>query len=65
MLPLSAPSDFLWQYLHSTPLAAAAANLDDERRVAMQRDVVEAWRPMTSDGCLLLELDVTSAAARR
>jgi ubiquinone/menaquinone biosynthesis C-methylase UbiE len=65
VLRLSAPSDFLWQYVHSTPLAAAAAKLDDEHRAALQREVVEAWRPMTSDGCLLVELGITSAAARK
>lgn len=64
-LRLSAPSDFLWQYMHSTPLAAAAAKLDDEHRAALQREVIDAWRPMTSDGCLLVELGVTSAAARK
>jgi hypothetical protein len=51
--------------VHSTPLGAAAAKLDDEHRAALQREVVEAWRLMTSDGCPVVELGATSAAARK
>ncbi len=41
-LRLPAPADFLWQYVHSTPLAQAVAEVDRERHAALERDVVQA-----------------------
>ncbi|HLS47699.1 MAG TPA: methyltransferase domain-containing protein, partial [Gemmatimonadales bacterium] len=38
-LPLPASRDFLWQYVHSTPLAGAVAQVDDQRRNALEQDV--------------------------
>lgn len=50
-LQLDPPADFLWQYLLGTPLAVAVAQLDADGRRALERDVVERWRPYeTSDG---------------
>jgi len=39
-LPLPRPDEFLWGYVHSTPLAGAVAKLDEERRGSLERDVV-------------------------
>ena len=39
-LRLAAPAEFLWQYLQSTPLAAATAEMDEGARAALERDVV-------------------------
>jgi ubiquinone/menaquinone biosynthesis C-methylase UbiE len=39
------PADFFWQYVQSTPLAAAAAELDDEARGALEAEVVERCAP--------------------
>jgi ubiquinone/menaquinone biosynthesis C-methylase UbiE len=64
-LQLPTPGEFVWQYLHSTPLASAVATLDEDTRVALERDVVAGWQPMTVDGRLLLELGVARATARR
>jgi SAM-dependent methyltransferase len=62
-LRLPPAEDFLWQYVHSTPLAGAAARLDDERRIALEREVVAGWQPFTEDGGLILALGVTLATA--
>ena len=43
LLRLPAPEDFLWQYVHSTPLAGAVAQLNDKRRGSLERDVVAKW----------------------
>jgi hypothetical protein len=51
--------------VHSTPLSAAAAQLDNQQRAALERDVVQGWQPLTTDGRLLLNLGVTTASARR
>jgi SAM-dependent methyltransferase len=63
-LRLPAAEDFLWQYVYSTPLAAAAADLDDARRAALQEEFVTESNPFAMDGGLVLELRVTSATAR-
>jgi len=63
-LSLPTPEEFLWQYLHSTPLVAAVAQLDDATRAALTRDVASGWQPMTVDGELVLELPIVLAAGR-
>jgi ubiquinone/menaquinone biosynthesis C-methylase UbiE len=64
-LRLAAPEDFLWQYVHSTPLGAAVAQLDEGGRVALEREVVAAWQPFVEDGTLTLQVGVATASARR
>jgi hypothetical protein len=61
-LRLPPPEEFLWQYVCSTPLAAAAAGLDDQARAAVTRDVVASWRPFTQQGRLVLELGFSVAS---
>lgn len=64
-LRLPAPDDFLWQYVHSTPVGIAVAKLDEERRAALERDVVAAWQPYTHDGTMTLQLGITTVSARK
>jgi ubiquinone/menaquinone biosynthesis C-methylase UbiE len=64
-LRLAAPEDFLWQYVHSTPLGAAVAQLDEDGCAALQREVVAAWQPFSENGTLILQVGVTTASARR
>ena len=63
-IPLAAPGDFLWQYVHSTPLAAAVAPIDDEARAALERDVVAGWRSFVKDGTLVFDASVILTTAR-
>ena len=63
-LRLAAPEEFLWQYLHSTPLAAAVAELNGERRAALARDVVAQWEPFVEHDALVLRMRVVMASAR-
>jgi SAM-dependent methyltransferase len=56
-LRLPSPEEFLWQYVSSTPLAAAVAVLDGHARAAVTQDVVASWQPFTQQGRLILELD--------
>ena len=63
-LHLPPPEEFLWQYVHGTPLAGVVAPLDDERRDALQRDVVAGWREFVQDGALALEVRGVVATAR-
>lgn len=49
-LRLPPPAEFLWQYIHSTPMAAVVATLDEPSREAMERDFVERLRALMGDG---------------
>jgi hypothetical protein len=62
-LRLPAPVDFLWQYVHSTPLAGALDKASPQARDALQREVCAQWERVVVDGGLTLELGVTTAIA--
>jgi ubiquinone/menaquinone biosynthesis C-methylase UbiE len=62
-LRLPAPADFLWQYIHSTPLAAATTQAGEASRAALERDVCERWQQFTVDGSLSLQVGMTTATA--
>ncbi len=64
-LRLPAPEAFLWQYVHSTPLAGAVAKVDDERRGSLERDVVAQWQEFVEDQALLLQVRIVVATARK
>ncbi len=63
-LALPPPEAFLWQYVHSTPLAGMVATAGAERQQSLQQDVVERWKKFVQDESLVLELDVTTVRAR-
>ena len=62
-LRLPAPADFLWQYIHSTPLAEAAARAGEVKRAALERDICEQWQEFVVDGFLPLQVGMTTATA--
>lgn len=64
-LRLPSPKEFLWQYVYSTPLAAAVAQVNDERRGSLERDVVAEWQEFVKDHGLVLEVRVVVATAEK
>lgn len=64
-LRLPPAKEFVWQYVHSTPLSGLVAELDDERGRAIERDVVEGWRPWSDDNGMTYEQGVIVVSARR
>lgn len=64
-LSLPAPAEFLWGYVRSTPLVAAVAQADDERRGALEHDVVSGWQEHVEDGALMLRVRMVVATARK
>jgi ubiquinone/menaquinone biosynthesis C-methylase UbiE len=62
-LRVPAPADFLWQYIHSTPIAQAAAQADEAKRDALERDVCAQWQEFVVDGSMLLQVGMTTATA--
>ena len=64
-LQLPAPTEFLWQYVHSTPLAVTMTQLDGRARAAIESDVVQQWQAFAGNGGLVLNLGVVVATARK
>lgn len=64
-LVLPPPNEFLWQYVHSTPIAGLLAQVDDETRGEIERDVVGAWEPYVDDGALIARPSMVVATGRR
>jgi ubiquinone/menaquinone biosynthesis C-methylase UbiE len=64
-ITLPGPRDFLWQYVHSTPLRAAAVEIDDVGRAALERDVVAAWQSFVEDGAMIFDGNVVLTTARK
>lgn len=62
-LPLPAPEEFLWQYIHSTPLAGPVAQVDNDRRTLLEREVVEKWQEFVKDHALVLQVRNVVATA--
>jgi hypothetical protein len=64
-LRLSAPSDFLWQYIRSTPMANAAARASKHALEALESDVCARWEAFVANGSLSLEVGMTTASATK
>lgn len=64
-LTLPGAAEFLWQYVHSTPLATAVAQIDDVGRAALERDVVTGWRSFVKDGALVDDVNIVLTTARK
>jgi SAM-dependent methyltransferase len=63
-LRLPPPQDFLWQYIHSTPLADAVAQTGDEARAAIEQHMVAGCEPFVDDGALVMDVGMLTAIAR-
>ena len=65
LLRRPAPEEFLWQYVYSTPLAGAVAQVNDEGRSSLDRDVVAKWQEFVEDHALVIQVRVVVATARK
>lgn len=63
-LPVGPPEEFLWQYVHSTPLAGALAVAGEDHRDALEREVVDGWGEFVDDGSLIVEVRMTTVVAK-
>ncbi|MEQ8330380.1 MAG: methyltransferase domain-containing protein [Longimicrobiales bacterium] len=64
-LELPPPRQFLWQYVHSTPISASASQMDASARAEFERDVLDAWADSGGDGGLELRLRMVVASATK
>jgi ubiquinone/menaquinone biosynthesis C-methylase UbiE len=62
-LRLPGPSEFLWQYIASTPIAEAAAQADEAKREALERDVCARWQEFVVDDAIQMPVGMTTATA--
>jgi ubiquinone/menaquinone biosynthesis C-methylase UbiE len=65
MLNLPPSTDFLWQYIHSTPLAAVVAQADEGDLAVLEREVVNVWQEFEVDGNLRYQQRIVTASARK
>ncbi len=65
VLNLPPPKEFLWQYVHSTPLAGVVAEVDEDALAALEREVVEKWQDFEKDGALMYQQRIVVASARK
>lgn len=59
------PAEFLWQYIHSTPLAQAAENADQHIRDKLQTEVCAKLSDLIEGGRTRFEVPITTIHARR
>ena len=64
-LRLPVARDFLWQYVHCTPLSAMLSNLDAAIIAALERDVVGGWQPWSDDGGMRCAQEMNVAKAHK
>ena len=64
-LHLPSPREFLWQYVHCTPLAGLVADADTDLLEALERDVVAGWQPWVTDGGMTYEQGMIVTTARK
>ncbi|HEY1407303.1 MAG TPA: methyltransferase domain-containing protein [Promineifilum sp.] len=62
-LSLPPPREFLWQYVHGTPLAGTMAKADEGTIAALERDVVSKWQAFEEDGRLVYQQRIVKAGA--
>jgi ubiquinone/menaquinone biosynthesis C-methylase UbiE len=64
-LDLPPPQDFLWQYVHSTPLANVVAELDQEQIAALEEDVRTRWQQFATNGGMAMTVRMSTASGVR
>ena len=64
-LELPAPAEFLWQYVRSTPLASAVAQVDEQRRAALENEFSERCRAFAPAGTLAGRVNVATLLATK
>jgi ubiquinone/menaquinone biosynthesis C-methylase UbiE len=64
-LRLPPPRDFMWQYIHSTPLADAVAQAGEASQTALEHDVVNGWQAFVEDGAMTFTVRGLLAMGRK
>lgn len=59
------PQEFLWQYIHSTPLAQVAKDVDENVRDSLESEVVRNWKEFVVDGNIQFRVVMNTVSAVR
>lgn len=59
-LGLPPPEDFLWHYVHSTPLAELVSRASEAQRAALADDVCNRWQKFRGGESLALSVPITT-----
>ena len=62
---LPAARDFLWQYVHCTPLTELLSRVDPARIAALEDDVVQGWGPWSDADGMTYEQGMILSTARK
>lgn len=62
-LTVPSPREFLWQYIHSTPLAQTAMHADEGVRDELERDVCSKWADYVVGGNVQFDVGMTTVSA--
>jgi ubiquinone/menaquinone biosynthesis C-methylase UbiE len=62
---LPEPAEFLWNYINLTPLSALVAEAPEDAKDALERRVVEAWKPQVVNGTFPVDQPMALARGRR
>lgn len=52
---LPGPAEFLWNYINLTPMGELVADVPEDAKAALERQVVEAWAPAVVNGRIPVE----------
>jgi ubiquinone/menaquinone biosynthesis C-methylase UbiE len=64
-LRLPPAREFLWQYVHSTPLVGPMEKLREGRKEALEHDLEKRWQPWARNGSITYEQPMIVATGRR
>jgi ubiquinone/menaquinone biosynthesis C-methylase UbiE len=64
-LTVPPPREFLWQYIHSTPLVQQAMAADETARDRLEHDVCPKWEEFVDSGNIQFAVGVTTVSAVR
>ena len=64
-LRLPAARDFLWQYVHCTPLTGLLSEVPSTRLAALEDEVIRRWQPWSDGNGMTYEQEMIMARARK
>lgn len=62
---LPAAKDFLWEYVHSTPLTGLLPQSDPRKLAAIEHDVVSGWQPWAREGGMSYQQSLIVVTGRK
>lgn len=63
LLALPRASDFMWQYINSTPMVNPVSAATNEQRLALEKEICERWREFSSGDGLAMQVGMTTLTA--